>query len=204
MSDDMETLQRSLTMDRVPPKWSGISWPSRRTLTPWLFDMQQRLEQLVEWTGNPIEIPMVTWLSGLITPQSFLTAICQVTAQKNQLELDKLLIQTDVTKKMTTDELDSHSRDGAYIHGLQMQGARWDLQAGHIDQSKPKEMFCPVPCMNCRAVSADKLEKNNVYSCPTYKTTQRGPTYVFNAQLKTKSPAARWVMAGVGLIMDIT
>ena len=41
------------------------------------------------------------------------------------------------------------------------------------------------------------------YQCPVYKTEQRGPTYVFNAQLKTKSPPARWTLAGVGLIMDV-
>lgn len=43
----------------------------------------------------------MTWLAGLVNPQSFLTAVCQVTAQKNQWELDKLVIQTEVTKKMT-------------------------------------------------------------------------------------------------------
>lgn len=42
----------------------------------------------------------MTWLAGLVNPQSFLTAVCQVTAQKNQWELDKLVIQTEVTKKM--------------------------------------------------------------------------------------------------------
>ena len=34
-------------------------------------------------------------------------------------------------------------------------------------------------------------------------TQMRGPTYVFQATLKTKSPAARWVLAGVALIMDV-
>merc|ERR1712070_1030980 len=150
------------------------------------------------------DIPKVTWISGLITPQSFLTAIMQVTAQRNQLELDKLVVQTDVLKKMTTEEIDGASRDGAYIHGLEMQGARWDFQGGFIDRSKPKEMFCPMPCMNCRAVLAEKVTKNNVYLAPCYKTTMRGPTFVFCAQLNTKSPMGRWVMAGVGLIMDIT
>jgi len=42
----------------------------------------------------------VTWLAGLVNPQSFLTAVCQVTAQKNGWELDKLVVQTEVTKKM--------------------------------------------------------------------------------------------------------
>merc|ERR1719231_1624483 len=204
MSDQMETLSNCLYMDRQPPGWSKFAWPSKRGLAIWLHDLTSRLQQLEEWSQNPMEIPKVTWLSGLITPQSFLTAIMQVTAQKNQLELDKLLVQTDVTKKMSPEEIDTHSREGAYISGLQIQGARWDVQAGIIDRSKPKEMFCLMPCMVCRAVSADKIEKNNVYYAPTYKTTQRGPTYVFSAQLKTKSPPGRWTMAGVGLIMDIT
>jgi hypothetical protein len=41
------------------------------------------------------------------------------------------------------------------------------------------------------------------YQCPVYRTEQRGPTYIFTAQLKTKSPPARWVMAGAGLVMDV-
>lgn len=44
---------------------------------------------------------------------------------------------------------------------------------------------------------------SQAYQCPVYRTEQRGPTYVFTAQLKTKSPPARWVMAGVGLVMDV-
>ena len=59
----------------------------------------------------------VTWLSGLINPQSFLTAICQVTAQKNQWELDKLVPWTDVTKKIAVEEIEGPSREGAYIIG---------------------------------------------------------------------------------------
>ena len=57
-------------------------------------------------------------MSGLYNPQSFLTAICQVTAQKNQWELDKLVTWTDVTKKMGIEEMEATSRDGAYIVGL--------------------------------------------------------------------------------------
>jgi len=204
MSDSMESLSSCLYLDRVAPSWSKVSWPSNRNLSVWLFDMLHRLEQLNGWTENPMEIPKVTWLSGLITPQSFLTAICQVTAQKNQLELDKLVTQTDVGKKMNAEEIDAGAREGAYISGLQLQGARWDAQAGFVDRSKPKEMFSEMPIINVRAVLTEKADTNNVYPCPCYKTTQRGPTYVFSAQLKTKSDKGRWVLAGVGLIMDIT
>jgi len=162
----------------------------------------------------------------------------QVTAQNSKSELDKLVTQTDVTKRMSADEVDSHSRDGAYIIGLSMQGARWDANIGTsspyyychyydlsihpmfltmfslllplllppigtVDKSKPKEMFCPMPIITVKGVGADKAD-TQAYQCPVYKTEQRGPTFVFCAQLKTKSPPARWIMAGVALIMDVS
>jgi dynein heavy chain len=140
----------------------------------------------------------------LYNPQSFLTAICQVTAQKNQWELDKLVTWTDVTKKLSVEEVEGLSRDGAYIIGLNVQGARWDIQGGVLERSRPKEMFCKMPIINVKGLAADKLDvTTGFYVCPTYKTEFRGPTYVFCAQLKTKAPAGKWVLAGVALIMDV-
>jgi dynein heavy chain len=126
-----------------------------------------------------------------------------VTAQKNQWELDKLVTWTDVTKKVAIDEIDSQSRDGAYIIGLSIQGARWDIQGMNLERSKPKEMFCKMPVINVRALAADKVDiSQGIFMCPTYKTVSRGPTFVFCAQLKTKAPPGKWVLAGVAMIMD--
>lgn len=202
MSDAMESIMDSLYLDRVPTSWGSKAWASLRPLGSWLHNMQQRLTQLEEWTQNPADIPKATWLSGLINPQSFLTAIMQVTAQRNQWELDKLVVNTDVTKRNAGD-VDAPSRDGAFVFGMSMQGARWDGQASNVEKSKPKEMFSLMPVINCKAVAADKAETNGIYQCPCYKTEMRGPTFVFQAQLKTKSPSQRWVLAGVALIMDV-
>jgi dynein heavy chain len=204
MSDAMDNLKNSLYLDRIPPTWQKRAWPSMRGLSSWLNDFSLRLTQLEEWQNNPADIPKVTWLSGLFNPQSFLTAICQVTAQKNQWELDKLVTWTDVTKKNSVEEVEGLSRDGAYITGLSLQGARWDVTAGMLDRSKPKEMFCKMPVINVRALAADKVDvSSGIYVCPTYKTEFRGPTFVFCAQLKTKAPSGKWVLAGVALIMDV-
>jgi dynein heavy chain len=139
-----------------------------------------------------------------VNPQSFLTAICQVTAKRQKWELDKLQTWTDVTKKMSTDDLDRPSQDGAYIIGLNVQGARWDMTNGILERSKPKEMFCKMPIINVRAVTTDKADvSSGYYVCPAYKTVFRGPTFVFCAQLKTKAAAGKWVLAGVALIMDV-
>jgi len=205
MSDAMDVLKNSLYMDRVPGAWAKRAWPSMRNLAPWLNDFTLRLTQLEEWQNNPLEIPKVTWISGFVNPQSFLTAICQVTAQKNQWELDKLITWTDVTKKFNVEEIEAHSRDGAYITGLSIQGSRWDAQSSVLERSKPKEMFFKMPIINVKALAADKADiSGGFYICPTYKTVFRGPTYVFSAQLKTKANPAKWVLAGVALIMDVS
>ena len=85
MSEGMEALENNLYLGRVPTAWEKLSWPSMRSLDLWIADMLKRSLQLSEWTENPNEIPKVTWLSGLIIPESFLTAIKQVTAQQKSL-----------------------------------------------------------------------------------------------------------------------
>ena len=54
-----------------------------------------------------------------------------------------------------------------------------------------------------KASQQDKLDARDIYACPVYKTQQRGPTYVFAAGLKTKAPPAKWVMAGVSMLLDV-
>ena len=77
--------------------------------------LSQRYEQLVDWTGNPADIPTVTWIAGFFNPQSFLTAIKQMTAQRTGDALDKLVTFTDITKITNHEEIESRSRDGAYL-----------------------------------------------------------------------------------------
>ena len=53
----------------------------------------------------------------------------QSTARKNELPLDKMSLACEVTKK-TKEEMQAPPREGAYIHGLFMEGARWDVNSG--------------------------------------------------------------------------
>ena len=67
-----------------------------------------------------------------------------MTAQKNQWELDKLQTQSEMLKKFAVDEVDTHSKEGAYIIGLSMQGARWDPNAVSIEKSKARSSSTAV------------------------------------------------------------
>ena len=42
-------------------------------------------------------------------------------------------------------QVESASRDGAYVDGMFLEGARWEPNGGTLDESKPKEMFCRMP-----------------------------------------------------------
>jgi dynein heavy chain len=198
MSESMEALMMALYMDQVPDAWAKKAWPSMLPLSGWIKNFSDRLLQIEEWLLNPEEIPKVTWISGLVNPTSFLTAICQVTAQKNQWELDRLVTFTRVTKFMSPDEVDAKPRDGAYITGLKLEGASWE--DGSLQKSKPKEMYCDMPIIHVKAVTKEKANVGGMYGCPVYMTRSRGPTHYFNAQLKTASPPARWTLAGVALL----
>ena len=148
-----------------------------------------------------MDIPGVTWISGLFNPQSFLTAIMQVSAAAANLELDKLSIVSEISKKMDVTDVTAGSRDGAFIHGLSLEGANWNLGNGILESSAPRVMFFEMPIINCKAAIVERLDANT-YLCPVYKTIQRGPGFVFNCHLRSKSTPAKWTLAGVALLMD--
>lgn len=60
-----------------------------------------------------------------------------------------------------------------------------------------------MPVIFIRAVPVDKQENRSVYQCPVYKTRQRGPTYVWTFNLKTKENPSKWTLAGVALLLQI-
>ena len=202
ISDAMEELANSLYLDRVPKVWEVLAYSSLRSLGSWLADLLQRISQLNDWVNNPGDTPVVTWLPGLFNPQSFLTAVLQISAQSQSLELDKLTLLTEVTRKLAAEELTSAAKDGSYISGLCLEGGSWNLNQALLEPSKPREMFVQLPIVYVRPAIVDKFE-NGTYLCPVYKTQQRGPTYVFSLQLKTKFDPGKWTLAGVVSIMDV-
>uniref|UniRef100_A0A8D1XQ40 AAA+ ATPase domain-containing protein n=1 Tax=Sus scrofa TaxID=9823 RepID=A0A8D1XQ40_PIG len=201
MTSNMENLQNALYLDTVPEPWARRAYPSTAGLAAWFSDLLNRIRELEAWTGD-FAMPSTVWLTGFFNPQSFLTAVMQSTARKNEWPLDQMALQCDVTKK-NREELRSPPREGAHVHGLFMEGARWDAQAGIITEGRLKDLTPPMPVVLLRAIPADKQDCRGVYPCPLYKTCQRGPTYVWTFHLKTKEKPAKWVLAGVALLLQI-
>ena len=71
-----------------------------------------------------------------------------------------------------------------------------------LAESKPKELPPLMPVMMIKAITQDKKTTLICYECPIYKTRQRGPTYVWTFELKTKGSPSKWVLAGVALLLQ--
>ncbi|KAM6104169.1 LOW QUALITY PROTEIN: dynein axonemal heavy chain 11 [Theristicus caerulescens] len=142
-------------------------------------DLLMRHRELEIWTQDLV-LPAVV-LSGLSNPQSFLTAVMQSMAHKNNWPLDKVCF-IDVTKK-TKEDYGHPPREGACICGLFMEG---------IDSGNASHF--------CKGYSSGSKD---VYECPVYKTKSTGTTYVWTFNLKSQEKPAKWVLAGVALLLAV-
>ncbi|NXF34737.1 DYH17 protein, partial [Nyctibius bracteatus] len=197
---EMEELANALYYDSVPESWTRYAYPSLLSLGAWYADLLLRVRELEVWTTDFV-LPATVWLAGFFNPQSFLTAIMQSTARKNEWPLDKMCLSVEVTKK-NREDITAPPREGSYVHGLFMEGARWDIPSAAIADARLKELTPMMPVIFIRAIPGDRMDTKDVYECPVYKTRMRGPTYVWTFNLKTKEKAAKWVLAAVALLLQ--
>jgi dynein heavy chain len=207
MSEAIEKLIDTIKLGKVPEKWIEEGFSSQRKLGSWIISLDLRIAQL-KFFESEMAIPRIVFVNRLFNPLSYLTAIRQVFAKSNSMELDKVLILTEPTNIILDNNQDNipAPKDSFYIYGFHLQGARWDDENKIIDESKPREDYCVMPVINCRvseSASGKYEESKTHYLCPVYKTTNRMMTYVTTAQFRTKANPNKWVIAGVAAILDV-
>lgn len=182
--------------------------------------------QLDRWVSDLVT-PLSLWLPGLFNPMAFVTAIMQVTARSTGLPLDKMSIETHVTTMLRPEDATESPEHGKLVHGMYIEGARWPVGeeagepymvgktqcAGALVDSKLKELMPMMPLIYIKAVPVQPeweatevgyiRHHPEIFECPVYTTTFRGPTYVLLSTLKTRDPAHKWTHAGVALIMQL-
>ena len=201
MTPAMQNLFDDIFMDKVPEVFAKVSFASLRALSSWFDNFLQRFQQVQDWTGE-LATPKVTMLSYFFNPMSFLTAIMQHTSMLNSYDLDQMALICEVTKKVP-EQIDVAARDAAHVYGVFLEGARWDVGQTCIDDAKVKELYPRMPVMTIKAIPLAKADRRDQYECPMYKTQARGPGFVVSLFLKSKQPARKWIVAGVGMLLDV-
>jgi len=72
-----------------------------------------------------------------------------------------------------------------------------------IAEARLKELAPGMPVIFIKAIPMDRQDVRNIYECPVYKTKQRGATYVWTFNLKSKEKSAKWILGGVALLLQI-
>lgn len=73
MGEALEALGNSLFNGFVPDNWKAKAPATLKGLVAWMEHFQTRFKQYKDW--DEVEEPKVMWLSGLATPESYLTAL---------------------------------------------------------------------------------------------------------------------------------
>jgi dynein heavy chain len=206
VTEQMEALAIALSLNRVPASWEKLAYFSLKPLARWFGDLIERVNQLVEWT-NLLGVMKSLWISGLFNPMSYLTAVMQMTARQYALPLDYMTNRSHFTNYNDVKDVPNHPSKGVYVHGLFMEGAGWEPgkgeEEGYITDSKLKELHPPMPVVNIFAVHVDKMTWDNMYHCPVFVTSMRGPTFVFltNVRMDADDNENRWILAGAAILL---
>ena len=139
-----------------------------------LITMTQRVEFLNSWIENGI--PPVFWVSGFYFPQAFFTGTLQNYARKHNLPIDTLSFDFKIHDQETIQDFKERPEDGCRIHGLFIEGARWNKEKHVLDDSMPKQLYTQAPIFHLVPVKDRKAPESGIYRCPVYKELSRKGT----------------------------
>jgi len=99
--------------------------------------------------------------------------------------LDKLTIDTKVTKFTDSSQITAKPPNGRYICGLFIEGARFDMETMMLDYQRPKVLIYDMPILLVEPILISKLKTRDRYLCPTFVTSERTDRnslgFVYNA-----------------------
>ncbi len=175
ISSELEMVFNSLFVARVPEMWSN-AYPSLKPLGPWVRDLAVRIDQLRNWAD--VALPKVFWLAGFTFPSGFLTALQQSSSRRNGIPIDVLGWEFIIVSQDEA-SITVYPKEGAYIKGLFLEGARWDHEYGCLADSNPMELNCPMPIIHFKPIEAKRKSMKGLYQCPLYVWPARGGTLQF-------------------------
>ena len=75
---------------------------------------------------------------------------------------------------MPQEEPDAQPDDGAFIHGMFIEGARWDRDSGEIRESFLRDLTPQMPVIHLVAIEASSVNESGYHDTPCYYVSQRG------------------------------
>ncbi|CAK87804.1 unnamed protein product (macronuclear) [Paramecium tetraurelia] len=207
ISEDLETIMHSLFDNKVPQQWK-FCYSSLKPLSSWIIDLEKRVAQLRMSFG----------FSGFSFPTGFTTALLQQSARKVNTPIDQFGWEFSFLPHGSEPQA---AKDGAYIHGLFLEGAKWD-EKNYIVDAEPMKLHDQMPIVLFKPQNKERYKViiyfygQNFYLCPTYYYQVRcgvmeRPSYQFDVMLPCKPNPGQasneedfWIKRGTALLMQLS
>lgn len=207
MSPALDLQSNNMLLGRIPDNWRKVSYPSLKPLPSYVSDFIERLNMLADWFKNGK--PTTFWLSGFFFTQAFLTGSVQNYARAKRIPIDLLIFDFEVRK---VDYEDTSPDWGVYVHGLFMDGGRWDRKTYAIGEQYPKILNDNMPVIWLYPQMKTEFVEGSRYRCPLYKTLERkgvlattghSSNFVLAFYLPSDQPSAHWIKRSVALLLQL-
>ncbi|GAX77074.1 hypothetical protein CEUSTIGMA_g4520.t1 [Chlamydomonas eustigma] len=211
MSGDLEAVSGALSVGKVPALWLSQSYPSLKPLGSYVNDLLSRLGMLSKWLDEGQ--PNAFWISGFFFTPSFTTAVLQNFARQHKLPIDEIGFEFEIMSG-TLDSYNEAPVDGAYIHGLFLEGCTWDEESKQLSESHPKVLFVAAPVIWLRPTRVSDMRPYQHYECPVYRTADRrgvlattghSTNFLMMVKLPTTTlPPEHWILRGVCMLCSLS
>merc|ERR1711907_456362 len=167
MTTDLLEDLNSVFDARVPRKWthdaSGaeVSW-LMPNLGGWFTGLLDRRQMLNTWLENGRQAMKSYRLTAFTNAQGFLTGMRQEVTRQHKKEkepwaLDDVVSHTQILQQ-DLERVKEPPEEGQNIHGLFMEGARWNRVDQRMDESEAKKLFVAMPVILVTATTMRELK----------------------------------------------
>lgn len=137
-----------------------------------------------------------------------MTGVLQTHARTYRIAIDALSFSFDFLEAEGGEEMTEAPEDGVYIHGLFMDGARWDRDNALIADQHPNVMFDTLPVIHFKPQEDFRPDPDD-YAAPLYKTSVRSgilsttglsTNFVVHVHMPSREPPAVWVQRAAAML----
>jgi len=102
--------------------------------------------------------------------------------------------------------------EGVHIYGMWLEGCKWDAVNRVLGESDPKVLYSRMVMMWFKPVLLSAVNKDDIYECPLYKTTERkgvlattghSSNFCLLVHVPSNMPMSHWIKRGVAMICSL-
>ena len=209
ISPALEAMMRSFDENKVPKEWS-FAYFSLKPLAAWIADLGERYAFFQQWVQ--VGFPSCYWISAFTYPTGFTVSLLQKFSRKStsgNASIDRLEFDFHPDKR-PLEEIVQEVKEGAYIYGFYLEGAKWNHDKQYLCEPEVMELHVGMPVIWFKPIIKRTKAQPNIYECPCYYYPKRQgdvtkASYMMKIDLKLapEYTAEHWTKRGTALLMSL-